>query len=403
MKKKIIAITLISAMLLSACSTGANEPADTADTEQSEVSSVSVSETEEETSADEEESETSASAETETSESETEAAAENISGRYYELKISSENTAFSIDDFADKAAVEKAAELVKQSDTYKDNLAEAEEIKDVVIEDGYDFSFEPVFLEGITDDFDGDGREESFFMLMPDLEMFEVLVWVKSYLFYADADGDVTMMPGVFYANTAILRPQQPDSENIIFQEIMYNGFSHVLVTTGFNNNTASAYIYSAYDNVPKLETYQRQINGTLDDIALLCSANQVGYNWLAVWDNEEKCYVAPECRALSDDEKAEVTSDPAVSDVLDELFSSDPYTSAVLIGGKYYSFANDYSARTFVRNGDSFELCDTRISDCPESCAPDKEIYPDVPSVKLPYAEGFDFSVAVSGMVPLA
>lgn len=397
MKKNILAITaLVSVMMLSGCGTNAdNETAqENIDYTDGTVSeSVTVSESAEETvQTDNTVSVTETETETELTETvdETYIETEDETVRYLEVGLSNEKTVYSIDDFADKQAIETAAELIKETEKYKSGLAEAEELKDIVIDNGREFTFEPVFVEGITDDFDGDGKEESFFMMMPDFITGEGgLIWINSYVFFEDSDGNVSMLPESFHSCSSEYDPERNGADEPIFTEIEYDGFSHVLIRMGFNNITAAAYIYSVNDGMPKFETCQKRIFETVDNIGLLCGAPQIPHNWIAVWDNVDKCYVTPEAVELSEDEKAEFIADPAVAQILDDTFKDEPNIKAVVIGGKYYSFGNNQMTRTFVRSDNGFEFLDNSINFgnlC--SCKPEEFTGDEALNIEMPVAK---------------
>ena len=365
-----------------------------------------ISETSEET-ADTESSPSVAETQTEpyeiASETSAEPVSEAVQSRYYEIILNTDRTVYTLDDFADKQAVETAKELAMESELYKNTLAMAEEIRDIVTENGYEFSFEPVFIQGITDDFDGDGREESFFMLLPDLQVGEGgLIWVNSYVFFADADGNVTMLPECFYTYSSHYYPDRNGADQPIFTEIEYNGFSHVIISMGFNNNTTASMIYSVSDGVPKFETSQKIIEGTFENIGLLCGSIQIYYNWIAVWDNIDKCYVTPGTVELSDEEAASIAADPAVIKVFDEFENGFDYTEALVIGGKYYSFSDGDMVRTFIKTEAGYEASDIRIMPGNTvGCEPEEFNSSNNWGISLPLSEGLDLSEAVSEMVP--
>ena len=398
MKKLNLTLTAAAAVLmLSGCGAAAdiaseNNTADeTVVSEMTEIS-VETNETEESVSVTETLTETSEITSETSSEPETEAPER----RYYEVSLNTGSSVFNIDDFADKQAVETAKAIVKESERYKENLAKAEEIRDIVIENGFEFTFEPVFIEGITDDFDGDGREESFFMLLPDLQIGEGgLIWVNSYTFFSDSDGNVTLLPECIYSNSAnfkndrsLLVDADEDSPyEPMFSEIEYNGFSHILIRVGFNNNTTSSFIYSVNDGLPKFETCQPRVMDTIDNVGLLCCTVQMFYDWIAVWDNIDKRYVTPVTAELSEDEAADIPD----------------YEQVVVIGGKYYSIPDYDDTITYLKSENGYEAADLRLM--PGNmvgCEPDDFNIEENRCITLPLSEALDLNEVASEMVPL-
>ena len=259
--------------------------------------------------------------------------------RYCKMHISTENVISSEEKFSESnaAELEAAKDIVLASSRYaEDKAACSIESK----------TFEPLFTEAITADFDHNGTEECFFFLTPD-------GWCgpqgpSSYLFRSDEDGVRLISDSYYYVQ---------DNENeTAFSEIVYDDFSHLLVTVGYNNFSRAASIYSIDGDETKLENDQVCYCGTSDSILLNFTEPMSPTSWFIYWDNIDKCYKTP---AFIDLTKEQIDAVPGLSEILSSSDEADADSegnlTVSLLGKKYYGI--------FTKEG-QYPVCDTYYID---------------------------------------
>lgn len=237
--------------------------------------------------------------------------------RYCEARISTENVISSEEEFAAShaAELETAKEMVLASSKYAEDKAAS-------IDDSY--TFEPVFTEAITADFDRNGTVETFFFLTPE-------GWCRhqgpsSYLFRADDDGVRLISDEYLYV--------LDNEHETAFSEIVYNDFSHLFITVGYNNASLAEDIYSIDGSDTELKIHQNSFGEIVDGFMFEFSAPSAPKSWLIFWDNVDKCYKTPAVADLTDDQIADV---PGLSEHIDADMAAENGVIVSFIGNKYY------------------------------------------------------------------
>ncbi len=257
MNRKIIAAVLF-AILLTGCTEAAeaNTEAVTAAETETTTETVSVTTTEAVTTtvtetATESTTETTTAAETETSfETTTAADLSDFDGRLYEWEFADELVVSDSNAFSEEL-LSAALDTVKGSDMYKrvsEVFAEAEKND----EGGYEFDIGgsrdysasdvaeyfdesgnilPKFDSGVTADFDGDGRVETFLLFI--LPEPTVHSRYSEELIFINSDGEAAVPEGGDWCIGASLMPMR------------YNGFIHMGYANGINIGTSHGEIYA--------------------------------------------------------------------------------------------------------------------------------------------------------------
>ncbi len=248
--------------------------------------------------------------------------------KFYECEFTDENSVTSAEEFENKELLDKAVEFLKESDFYANcykQICEAGESQ------GYTDLSESMpeceLVYAITDDFNGDGKEETAFLFSVN-NIAPVEVWVNMGMtrcvLFADSDGDISMSDEEF-------------SEMAQMRELKYNGFSHLVVSGGHNNTSQQTYIYSVQEIGLKNELNYGGCSGIVKDssleFALKMGFPQTSVEYLIFWNDDLKCYVTPKARHISGDEAKEIKGHMEISEENREYAES----LDIIVIGNYY------------------------------------------------------------------
>lgn len=148
---------------------------------------------------------------------------------------------------------------------------------------------QPIFSGGVCDDFDGDGKKESFILFK----------WVHPM--------GVALYAAVFVdsGGTAAALPKSVGLDNAGLYPVRYNGFMHMIVNSGYNNLTHHAEFYAVEDGRAVHKHSEFAYGTPYSGVFMQMSMAQASGNWLIFWNEEMGEY----CTVLGDiltDEQAE-------------------------------------------------------------------------------------------------
>lgn len=280
------------------------------------------------------------------------------------------------------------AEKAEKSEEYKGYIFEADGERLMILSDDYErFSdkngkLEPLFVSGVYEDFDGDGKKESF-LCFGTFNFFGSFTNMRCCVVFVDSAGNAELLP-------------QASGEVVLFGEmlnpIIYNGFIHMCTAFGVNNSTHHSEIYAVESGkaVHKKSLFlpSAQFCGAF----MLESAAQAPGSWISFWNEETGEY----CTLGTDDITYEEAEDLLNSKAFGEAKMADTCKTAEelqksteKIGEKYYIAAPPINyPLTFERVNGTFENAEYEIL-CPYY---DNEIY----------AVGIDINKAQAKMIHL-
>lgn len=395
-------LAIISAVIMTGCSSS-NTPAETAeDTLSAEVTTVSettVETTSERTTTAEETtlSETSA---------ETTVTAENLSeadfGKYFktDLDISDYDKRFcgfkfdetiiinSEDEFYLKSGtadmISAAENAVRQSDIWKNTesfcktavlnndgtfthtVTENGETKEVsrfaldsnvVDENGY---AKMLFNCAAVDDFDGDGKKETFLIMT--IPSFSWLNDKWDFGVFINSSGEARLLC---------------DGVAGYFEPIRYDGFMHMGISFGVNIISSFAKIYAVENDIAVEKHDAFSLGGHESGITMFESAAQAPGCWLVVWDNVDKIYKEVAAEPVSEELAKEIFNSPLVESLRNDdsrnediLNDYDKFAeSLTMYGGKYITVVPVFSEYCFVyENGELSEFDVPILESCIDS-----------------------------------
>lgn len=223
----------------------------------------------------------------------------------------------------------KALAALQETDDYK-NFAEnyggaelfgrfTENTEDYLDQNGEPM---PIFKRAITDDFDGDGADESFVMMaiakIPD-DNSEERWFEREYLFFVDENG------------TELL----DDYYNADIRAVLdYGCCKQVIVSSkGWSGTDSKSNIWGVQDgNAVKL--YGGRLDFSKTDCFLYSTGQQLIGDF-AVYDIDKGEYLAIQGKELTSEDIRAMDTDNVIGSKYDEILS------AVLIGGKYFVVNN--------------------------------------------------------------
>lgn len=227
-------------------------------------------------------------------------------------------------------------------------------------EDMQNGTAEPEFYRGVYNDFDGDGKRESFIIFYWSNPIY---IGIAATVFVG-SDGKAEALP---------------DSVGILSEElnpVRYNGFTHMIIQGGYNNSTCHAEFY-AVENGRAVHKHSEFVGPELyGGVFMKTTMAQASGYWLIFWNEEKGEY----CTILGD----ELNDDQA-----EELFRSYEYyrgnikksirlpqyanaaelrKHARIVGNDCYIKHNLWDYEMFRCENDSFEISsDPRLIDADE------------------------------------
>lgn len=278
----------------------------------------------------------------------------NYTGNFYEWKYDYDIVAYDRESFAGG----------------EDILAAAEK----VLEDKGDLRFK----EGVYEDFDGDGKKESFIcfgLINPDSFSGELC-----YVVFVDSEENAELLPqasGEAFDGKQMLNP------------IRYNGFIHMCTAFGVNNSTHHSEIYAVENGKAVHKKSMFSPSDPFCGAFMLESAPQAPGSWISFWNEETGEYSTLATEDTSDEEIQELINSEAFkqNERLSEI-ESDELRFRVA-GKKFYGvFSKDWDCGYFERTANEFKSSEYSI------------IFPQYDNEV--YAVGIDINKAQSEMIRL-
>lgn len=310
--KKLLAAVL-SALLLSGCNESTEAEtvitnAEEVTTTETETSTATEASTATETSSVTETfAETTTAEETETSfETTTAADMSDFDGRLYEWEFADELVINDKNAFSEEL-LSAALDAVNGSDFYKrvsEVFAEAEKTD----EGGYEFdvggsrdysasdvaeyfdgdgNILPKFHSGVTADFDGDGREETFLLFMfPEPTVHSCY---SEELVFINSDGEAVIPEGGDWCIGACLKPMR------------YNGFMHMGFDNGINIGTSHGEIYAVENGEAVDKVTMFRLGDLYKKAFMRFTCAQTFGCGVLFWNSELNAYCEIDCEKLTD------------------------------------------------------------------------------------------------------
>lgn len=369
MKKQKLFAVIIAALLLTGCTQNA------ADT--SEDTSVTASETSAQTSASISETKSETSEEIIT---ETEAAEKNDTGpEYVEVSIGNEFIDYEFvenyqgtTDIGDLA--NKAVDFLKTTDEYAESMKNISEFSD---DEFFDYikngEIVPKFSIAYPNDYDGDGRTETFIAVNMPAHYGYVSNTIASFYIYADCAENMTMLD--VWGNA---------DESVTF--LNYGRDKQIAFGGGFSPYGSITYLYGVKYGEPVL-LYSKQ-EGLEKRACFLKSHGFQASECFMYYDTAAREYRNIAAEKVSHDELKALDTSGSLNSVFEE--HGDRF-SAWIVGGKYYcikvmfEFANvyTYDNGTFTLMNDPIAGLSIPISS--EPCVKDIDIDSAVAEMKPP------------------
>lgn len=303
--------------------------------------------------------------------------------KFYECRCSQDNLVTDENSFKNNTAVQKAKELLKNSDKVS---ADIELVRENLKEQmSGDISFK--FTQGITTDFDGNGKEESFMVFDTYMGEESISVFANahhltdddlSYIVFADSSGNVQIIG--------------EQSVEIELFELQYSGFSHLAFQGGYNNSTYTAHYYSVHGNEVKHELEQTFVGDISDGFVLQQSMPQAATSYLLFWNEELGKYVTPCVESLSDEDEELIFNMLPLDDMDDEEIADMREMFGISVIGR--KFFNIIYPKTFIYENGKFierEAEEDWFSPLGGCFGQD-----------IPIAVNFDYDKALKNLIPL-
>lgn len=258
------------------------------------------------------------------------------------------------------------AEKAEKSDEYNGYVFEADGERLIIFNDVYErFSdengkFEPYFANGVYEDFDGDGKKESFLcfgLINPD-GLFNDTIY---YVVFVDSEGNAELIPeasGLIFDWGEMLNP------------IRYNGFIHMCTAFGVNNSTHHSEIYAVENGKA---VHKKSLFSPGDPFCgafMLESAAQAPGSWISFWNENEREYYILGTEDIIDEEAEALWNSEAFreNEYLLELYENAEQLKnrSGITGKKYYGVSSGGMwIEAFERTSSGFEKFEYSII-CP-------------------------------------
>ena len=297
-------------------------------------------------------------------------------GSFYEWTYDQDIVAYDEENFAGSAEIVAAAKsaakeyMAKLSSTAEDcdEFAGKKIVFDYphwwwdypLSEDMQNGTDEPEFYNGVYEDFDGDGKKESFILFYWSNPIY---IGIAATVF-VDSNGKAEALPDSVDILSAALNP------------VRYNGFTHMIIQGGYNNSTCHAEFYVVENGraVHKhSEFYGPKLYG---GVFMKTSMVQASGDWLIFWNEEKGEYCTILGDELNDDQaEALFNSYEDCRGTIKKTFGLPQYANAEelrkharLVGNFCYIKHNFWDYEMFSFENDSFEISsDTRLIEADE------------------------------------
>ncbi len=238
------------------------------------------------------------------------------------------------------AAGNKAVKLIKETELYKENAANASAFDEIFLDRDGNPIAEPT--AAYPYDYDGDGRTETFLfarILCVDTEE-DNLVYAHCYALFADSGGTVTMLPDIGYSSNAAL--------------IEYDSFKHIVI-----GNPECQYIYGVKDGKAEKLSATINSNGIDADGCFFYAGRGLIY-----YDAEVGKYLAVKRRTVPIEDIKAMDKDNALAKYY-AAYDETGYWDALILGDRFYVFSDEknkeaayeYINGKFVQTEDSRQI----------------------------------------------
>lgn len=258
------------------------------------------------------------------------------------------------------------AEKAEKSEEYKGYIFEADGERLMILNDVYELFYsengglEPSLLEGVYEDFDGNGKKESFLC-------FGMFNFVGSFsnmrccVVFVDSEGNAELVPeasGEIFDWGKMLNP------------IRYNGFIHMCTAFGVNNSTHHSEIYAVEKGKAVHKKSMFSPGDPFCGAFMLESAAQAPGSWISFWNENEREYYILDTEDITDEEAEALWNSEAFREnkSLFELYESAEQLKnrSGITGKKYYGVSSGgFWIEAFERTSSGFEKSEYEII-CP-------------------------------------
>ncbi|MDE7289656.1 MAG: hypothetical protein K2N71_09190, partial [Oscillospiraceae bacterium] len=258
------------------------------------------------------------------------------------------------------------AEKAEKSEEYKGYVFETDGESLMILNDVYELFYsengrlEPSLLEGVYEDFDSDGKKESFLC-------FGMFNFAGSFsnmrccVVFVDSEGNAELLPeasGEIFDWGKMLNP------------IKYNGFIHMCTAFGVNNGTHHSEIYAVENGKAVHKKSMFSPVKPFCGAFMLESAAQAPGSWISFWNENEREYYILDTEDITDEEAEALWNSEAFrgNESLLELYESAEQlkNSSGVTGKKYYGVSSGgFWIEAFERTSSSFEKSEYEII-CP-------------------------------------
>lgn len=277
------------------------------------------------------------------------------------------------------------AEKAEKSEEHSGYIFEADGERLMILNDDYEMfldaggKLEPLFVSGVYEDFDGDGKKESF-LCFGTFNFAGSFTNMRCCVVFVDSAGNAELLP-------------QASGEVFLFGEMLnpirYNGFIHMCTAFGVNNSTHHSEIYAVENGKAVHKKSMFSPGDPFCGAFMLESAPQAPGSWISFWNEETREYSTLATEDTSDEEIQELINSEAFkqNERLSEI-ESDELRFRVA-GKKFYGvFSKDWDCGYFERTANEFKSSEYSI------------IFPQYDNEV--YAVGIDINKAQSEMIRL-
>ena len=213
------------------------------------------------------------------------------------------------------------AEKAEKSEEYGGYIFEADEERLMILNDDYERFYsengrlEPLFMSGVYEDFDGDGKKESF-LCFGTFNFVGSFTNMRCCVVFVDSAGNAELLP-------------EASGEVFLFGEMLspmrYNGFIHMCTAFGVNNSTHHAEIYAVGNGKAVHKKSMFSPGSPFCGAFMRESAAQAPGSWISFWDEETEEYYTLATEDITDEE-------------IEALYKSEAFKNNEILSGQYES-----------------------------------------------------------------
>lgn len=257
------------------------------------------------------------------------------------------------------------AEKAEKSEEHGGYIFEADGERLMILSDDYesfsdaDGRLEPLFVSGVYEDFDGDGKKESF-LCFGTFNFAASFTNMRCCVVFVDSAGNAELLPqasGEAFGWGEMLNPMR------------YNGFIHMCTAFGVNNSTHHAEIYAVENGRTVHKKSMFSPGDPFCGAFMLESAAQAPGSWISFWNEETGEYCTLDEEDITYEEAEALLSSEAFlkAKMADTCKTAEVLQKSTLkVGGKYYTAAPPVNyPLTFKRVNGTFEDSEYEII-CP-------------------------------------